>query len=103
MSNKGYIPDLRGYLSISQSPLWGYTSIALYRLIGYTLYMSDDAKVWDLFNGSPRTPEEISISRLEICKTCEWFRPKTETCKKCGCFMKLKTTLEKAKCPIGKW
>jgi hypothetical protein len=102
MSNKGYIPDLRGYLSISQSPLWGYTSIALYSVIGYTLYMSDDAKVWDLFNGD-KTPEEISISRLEICKSCEWFRPKIQTCKKCGCFMKLKTTLEKAKCPIGKW
>ena len=49
------------------------------------------------------TPEEISMSRLEICKSCEWFRKNTQTCKKCGCFMKLKTTLEKAKCPIGKW
>jgi len=102
MSNMGYIPDLRGYLSISQSPLWEYTSIVLYRHIGYTLYMSDNVKPWDLINGD-KTPEEISISRLEICKTCEWFRPKTQTCKKCGCFMKLKTTLEKAKCPIGKW
>ena len=68
--------------------------------------MSDDhkdAKVWDLFNGSKRTPEELAAYRLEICKGCEWFRKNTQTCKKCGCFMKLKTTLEKAKCPIGKW
>ena len=65
--------------------------------------MSDNVKPWDLFNGSPRSPEEISMSRLEICQTCECFRPKTQTCKKCGCFMKLKTTLEGAVCPIGKW
>ncbi len=62
-----------------------------------------DAKVWDLFNGSARTPDELAAYRLEICKGCEWFRKNTQTCKKCGCFMKLKTTLEKAKCPIDKW
>jgi hypothetical protein len=62
-----------------------------------------DAKPWDLINGSPRSPEELAESRLEICKDCEWFRKNTQTCKKCGCFMKLKTTLEKASCPVGKW
>lgn len=62
-----------------------------------------DVKPWDLINGSPKSPDELAAYRLEICKGCEWFRPKTQTCKKCGCFMKLKTTLEKAKCPIGKW
>jgi hypothetical protein len=56
-----------------------------------------------LINGSKRSPEELAASRLEICKGCIWFRSKTQTCRKCGCFMKLKTTLEKAKCPIGKW
>jgi len=66
--------------------------------------MSDDVKVWDLFNpNEPRSPEELAASRLKICQTCEWFRPKTQTCKKCGCFMKLKTTLENAKCPLEKW
>ena len=66
--------------------------------------MSDDAKPWDLLNPKePKTPQEIAISRLEICKGCEFFRQKTTTCKKCGCFMKLKTTLMKARCPIGKW
>jgi hypothetical protein len=61
-----------------------------------------DVKPWHLINGD-RSPEELAASRLEICKGCIWFRQKTQTCKKCGCFMKLKTTLEKAKCPIGKW
>jgi hypothetical protein len=71
--------------------------------------MSDDqddrknVRPWDLINGSPRSPEELAASRLEICKGCEWFRQNAETCRKCGCFMKLKTKLEKAACPIGKW
>jgi len=64
----------------------------------------DDAKPWDLLNpNEPRSNEELASHRLGICKSCEFFRPASKTCKKCGCFMKLKTTLEKAKCPIGKW
>jgi len=66
--------------------------------------MSDDVKPWDLLNpNQPRSQEDLVNSRLEICRACEFFRPKTETCRKCGCFMKLKTMLEKAKCPVGKW
>jgi len=65
--------------------------------------MTKDVKPWDLINGSPRSEEEVAKSRLEICRTCEYFRPKTETCRKCGCFMKAKTMLLNAKCPIGKW
>ena len=65
--------------------------------------MSDNVKPWDLFNGSPRSPEEIAAYRLEICSTCEFFRKRTQTCRKCGCFMKLKTTLANAECPIKKW
>ena len=65
--------------------------------------MTQDVKPWDLINGSPRSEEEVAKSRLEICRTCEYFRPKTETCRKCGCFMKAKTMLLNAKCPIEKW
>lgn len=66
--------------------------------------MSDDVKPWDLLNpNQPRSQEELVNSRLEICRACEFFRPKTETCRKCGCFMKLKTMLQNAKCPVGKW
>ena len=66
--------------------------------------MSDNVKPWDLLNpNEKRSPEELAAYRLEICKACPAFRPRTQTCKKCGCFMKLKTTLENAKCPIGKW
>jgi len=59
---------------------------------------------WDLLNpNAPRTPEGLAAARFEICQSCEWFRQKSQTCKKCGCFMKLKTTLENATCPMGKW
>ena len=63
-----------------------------------------DAKPWDLINpNKPKSSEELSNQRLDICKVCPAYRPLTNQCKKCGCFMKLKTTLENAKCPIGKW
>lgn len=66
--------------------------------------MSDDVKPWDLLNpNKPRSGKELAEYRLEICKTCEFFRERTQTCKKCGCFMKLKTHLEDASCPIKKW
>ena len=64
---------------------------------------NDDVKPWDLLKPGNRSPEELAAYRLEICKTCPFFRPRTQTCRKCGCFMKLKTTLERAKCPVGKW
>lgn len=48
-------------------------------------------------------PKEVSEERFNICKSCEEFNDLTRTCKKCGCFMPTKTTIAKAKCPIGKW
>ena len=63
-----------------------------------------EVKPWDLLNPSqPRSSENLHESRLAICRTCEFFKPRVEKCAKCGCFMKLKTKLENAKCPIGKW
>lgn len=41
--------------------------------------------------------------RLEICKECPRLFAPTFTCKECGCFMKVKTQLKNAKCPLGKW
>jgi hypothetical protein len=65
--------------------------------------MSDKVYPWDMINGSPRVSAELVEERLSICSTCPAFRPLTQTCKKCGCFMKMKTQLEKAYCPLGKW
>ena len=41
--------------------------------------------------------------RMKICRGCEFFRDSIAQCKKCGCFMPVKTRLEIAKCPVGKW
>ncbi len=66
--------------------------------------VSDDVRFIDLFNPSqPRSDRALIESRLEICNTCEWFNRRMVKCNKCGCFMKLKTTLKQATCPIGKW
>ena len=42
-------------------------------------------------------------ARWETCQACEHFYKPTGTCKECGCFMKLKTKLRAASCPVGKW
>lgn len=66
--------------------------------------MSDDVKPWDLLNpNAPRSEQELIEYRLNICLSCEHLNQRLVKCKKCGCFMKLKTTLKSAKCPIGKW
>lgn len=66
--------------------------------------MPDDVKFSDLFDPSmPRSDRELIESRLQMCNTCPWFNKRLAKCKKCGCFMRLKTTLQNAKCPIGKW
>lgn len=48
-------------------------------------------------------PEEQASKRYNICESCEHFFTLTTQCKKCGCFMKAKTKLENAKCPMSKW
>lgn len=71
---------------------------------GSEQYPAKDVKPWDLLNPEqPRSPKELKMARLAICQQCEFFRHNSQTCRKCGCFMKLKTQLENAKCPIGKW
>jgi hypothetical protein len=47
--------------------------------------------------------EEKANERFEICKSCPELIKLTKQCKNCGCFMALKTKLEKATCPLGKW
>jgi len=75
--------------------------------IGYNKCMSEenrDVKPWDLFDPDiPRSSEEDIDHIYSICQGCEFFSKNTKRCKKCGCFMKLKTTLKMAKCPVGKW
>jgi hypothetical protein len=49
------------------------------------------------------TTADLSQKRLDICQECpKLFKP-TGTCLACGCFVKAKTKLTKAACPLGKW
>ena len=63
-----------------------------------------DAKPWDVLNPNiVYLDKDKSLERFNLCKACPEFIKFTSQCKKCGCFMKLKTTMEHASCPIGKW
>ncbi len=75
---------------------------------GYVKDLAEKAqkpsRPWDLLN--PRTEyvsKEEAASRLDICKACPRLIPGLLQCKECGCFMKAKTTIKHATCPIGKW
>lgn len=47
--------------------------------------------------------DEVQQERYNICLDCTNLYKPTSTCKLCGCFMKAKTKLRKASCPIKKW
>lgn len=63
-----------------------------------------DARPWDLLKlGDEQVSEDVQKERFNICLSCPELIKLTKQCKKCGCFMALKTKLENASCPIGKW
>jgi len=47
--------------------------------------------------------EFLTAKRIEVCNTCEFLIKDQFRCSKCGCFMKAKTKILVAKCPIDKW
>jgi hypothetical protein len=66
--------------------------------------MADDVTFFDLFDpNKPRSDQALIEQRLAICNVCPAFKKNTQRCKYCGCFMQLKSTLQQAKCPVGKW
>lgn len=63
-----------------------------------------DTRPWDLVNPhSEWADEDKAKERYSICKACPELIKLTKQCKKCGCLMHLKTKLELATCPLGKW
>jgi hypothetical protein len=61
-------------------------------------------KPWDMINPNTEwTTDEKKEERYSICKGCPEFISATTQCKQCGCIMKIKTGMEKAVCPLGKW
>jgi len=66
--------------------------------------MAKEVKFTDLFDPrQPRSDKDLIEHRLNICQQCPWLDKRLTKCRKCGCHMKLKSTLEKAFCPEGKW
>jgi hypothetical protein len=65
--------------------------------------MPMNAKPWDIIYPDKRTSEDIYNSRMDICNNCEYLINMTKQCMKCGCFMHIKTKIDNAYCPIGKW
>jgi hypothetical protein len=63
-----------------------------------------DTRPWDVINPNVlKVTENIAESRMNICNQCPELINATKQCKQCGCFMNMKTRLEAAKCPLGKW
>lgn len=59
---------------------------------------------WDLFNKKMgRVDNKTYQERVQICQTCPELIKSTFQCKKCGCFMKQKSKLADASCPLKKW
>lgn len=63
-----------------------------------------DTRPWDLLNPNTEYAEEEKANeRYDICKSCPELIDLTKQCKQCGCIMSLKTKLQHATCPLGKW
>jgi len=63
-----------------------------------------DTRPWDVLNPkAEHVDATMANSRMAICESCPSLLKITHQCKECGCFMKMKTKLEKAQCPLGKW
>jgi hypothetical protein len=62
-----------------------------------------ETRPWHMVTGEPKVTEDIAMHRYNICLLCPELIKLTKQCKQCGCVMTLKTHLEKATCPIGKW
>ena len=60
-----------------------------------------EASKIDVFH--PTISSENVQKRMEICRNCDKFEPIQERCKQCGCFMKVKTSLRTASCPLNRW
>ena len=61
-----------------------------------------EARPWHLATEAKVDQEEFD-RRMSICRSCEFLKKPAEQCSKCGCFMKLKTKIDRAHCPIHKW
>ena len=66
-------------------------------------------KVWNIIKGwfykLFKKKQDIAISRLEICNTCEHNVETSlgNACSQCGCILDAKTRVEDEHCDLDKW
>jgi hypothetical protein len=48
-------------------------------------------------------PTEVGFERISTCQSCDRLDKETFRCRECGCFMKSKSQLASASCPLNKW
>jgi len=48
-------------------------------------------------------PAEVGFERLSTCEGCDKLDKSSYRCAECGCFMKAKSQLASATCPLNKW
>ncbi len=59
--------------------------------------------VFDYLDPIVPKDKDLGMKRYKICLSCPRIIHATGQCRECGCFMKAKTQLEDAKCPLCKW
>ena len=100
------------YESIGMQPRWGLPkrlmSLSEDELDLDEFFQQSDmtrsVKPWDFLDPNTQyADEQLANERYNICKNCPMFIKLSKQCKKCGCFMKAKTKLLDASCPIGEW
>lgn len=63
-----------------------------------------ETRPWDLLNPATEYVDSaIAEQRYDICLSCPQLLKSTKQCKECGCFMLIKTKMQDAECPLGKW
>jgi hypothetical protein len=61
------------------------------------------ARPWHILNKNNHADPLTSEQRYDICLECPEFISLTKQCKQCGCVMTMKTKIQAATCPLGKW
>jgi hypothetical protein len=61
----------------------------------------DEAKA--VVTQQPAITVQDQAKRMKLCEACDRYLTEQSRCSACGCYMKVKTKLRSAYCPLGKW
>ena len=69
--------------------------------MGEEAYKEMIKKHTDIIKEEDKSDDETYKARLDTCKECEKLNQ--GTCLACGCYVEIRASLKKGKCPYGKW